>query len=196
MDKLLFLPGKTDVKDLLKKFKLNEDTISGVLGVLAVLLVVYLLWGYFKSVNQGQISNSSANTEATQSTQPKPLGEIKTTDLPTNYILKPGDSLWKIAQTVYGSGYEWSKVYTENKDKISNPNLVYAGVQITLPKIEAAAAATPQTYTVVAGDNLWNIGVKLCGSGFVWTQIAADNSLANPRLIHPGNVLKVRCGKI
>lgn len=183
------------MKDFLKKIKLNEDTISSILGVLAVLLVIYLVWGYFKSVNKGIITDTSSATEASQSAEMKPLAEIKTSDLPTTYTIKAGDSLWKIAETVYGSGYDWTKVFAENKDKIANSSVLYVGTQITLPKLETVTTVTT-TYKVVAGDNLWNIGVKICGSGFTWTQIASENNLTNPRLIHPGNILKVSCGKI
>ena len=188
----IFLPGKIVVKDILKKLKLNEDTISSVLGVLAVVLVVYLVWGYFKNVNREK--TTSTNTEATSSAQMTDLTKISQDSLPVDYVVQSGDSLWKIAQTVYGSGYEWTKIYSANKGKVANPSVLWVGTTITLPKLESATAATTE-YTVVAGDNLWNIGVRLCNSGFVWSQIAADNNLANPGTIHRGNVLKVRCGK-
>ena len=50
---------------------------------------------------------------------------------------------------------------------------------------------TANTYTVVRGDNLWNIAVRAYGDGFKWTEIAKANNLANPSLIHSGNVFKL-----
>jgi nucleoid-associated protein YgaU len=186
----IFLPRKTIVKDILKKFKLNEDIFNNILGLLAVLLVVYLVWGYFKNINREQ--TSSANIEATASAQMLNLDKITKNDLPTTYEVQAGDSLWKIAESVYGSGYEWTKVYEANKEKIVNPNLLLVGTDVTLPKLETSTESTTE-YTVVTGDSLWNISTKLCGNGFGWTQIAADNHLVNPGIIHKGNVLRVRC---
>ncbi len=43
---------------------------------------------------------------------------------PKNYIVRPGDSLWKIAQKFYGSGRYWPKIYEANRDRIGNPNII------------------------------------------------------------------------
>lgn len=52
------------------------------------------------------------------------------------------------------------------------------------------SVATPATatYTVVAGDTLSGIAAKF---GTTYQKIAADNNIANPNLIHPGQVLKI-----
>lgn len=53
----------------------------------------------------------------------------------SEYVVKSNDSLWKIAVNVYGDGYQWVKVYNENKTKIGrNPNLLISGTKISLPK--------------------------------------------------------------
>ena len=44
------------------------------------------------------------------------------------------------------------------------------------------------TYTVVRGDNLWDISVKAYGDGYKWVEIAEANDLVNPGIIHAGNV--------
>ena len=53
--------------------------------------------------------------------------------------------------------------------------------------VEQPEAITQNSYTVVAGDNLWNIALRAYGDGFRWVDIARANKLANPNLIHPGN---------
>ncbi len=45
------------------------------------------------------------------------------------------------------------------------------------------------TYTVVHGDNLWTIATRAYGDGYKWTEIARENNLLHPNLIHAGNVL-------
>lgn len=53
----------------------------------------------------------------------------------SEYEIKPNDSLWKIAVATYGDGYQWVKVYKENKAKIGrNPNILISGTKLSLPK--------------------------------------------------------------
>jgi nucleoid-associated protein YgaU len=53
----------------------------------------------------------------------------------SEYEIKPNDSLWKIAVSTYGDGYQWVKIYQENKTKIGrNPNLLISGTKLSLPK--------------------------------------------------------------
>jgi nucleoid-associated protein YgaU len=51
------------------------------------------------------------------------------------YTVKPGDSLWKIAEQSYGRGDQWRKIYEANKQVIGgNPNLIQPGQQLTIPQ--------------------------------------------------------------
>lgn len=50
------------------------------------------------------------------------------------YVVVKGDSLWKIAKKFYGSGAQNTRIYNANKDKIKNPNLIYPGQVLTIPK--------------------------------------------------------------
>lgn len=52
---------------------------------------------------------------------------------PKTYTVKAGDSLWKIAQRIYGNGNQWTKIYEANRDKIKNPDLIYPGQQFVIP---------------------------------------------------------------
>lgn len=58
---------------------------------------------------------------------------------------------------------------------------------------EAEANAPNQTYTVKAGDSLSKIARHLYGDGNKWQTIweANKDSIKNPDLIHPGQVLKI-----
>lgn len=50
------------------------------------------------------------------------------------YIVKKGDCLWNIAKKYYSKGSSYTKIFNANKDKIKNPNLIYPGQVLTIPK--------------------------------------------------------------
>ncbi|MDE6053158.1 MAG: phage tail protein [Lachnospiraceae bacterium] len=50
------------------------------------------------------------------------------------YTVVKGDCLWNIAKKFYGSGNQYSKIYNANRDKIKNPNLIYPGQVLVIPK--------------------------------------------------------------
>ena len=46
--------------------------------------------------------------------------------LPEDYvIIKPGDMLWSISYRIYGNPFKYIEIYKENKDQISNPDLIF-----------------------------------------------------------------------
>lgn len=49
------------------------------------------------------------------------------------YTTKKGDTLWKIAEEMYGDGRKWKNIHRFNKDKIKDPNRLKAGVTLTIP---------------------------------------------------------------
>ena len=50
-------------------------------------------------------------------------------------IIKPGNSLWRIAARVYGSGFRYTEIYKANLDQIRNPDLIYPGQVFKLPAL-------------------------------------------------------------
>ena len=51
------------------------------------------------------------------------------------YEVQEGDSLWKIAARpeVFSNALKWSELYYANKDKISNPHVIYPGQVLAIP---------------------------------------------------------------
>lgn len=49
------------------------------------------------------------------------------------YKVKRGDTLWSIAEEMYGKGKRWKKIYEANKGTLSDPNKLYAGQILIIP---------------------------------------------------------------
>jgi nucleoid-associated protein YgaU len=89
----------------------------------------------------------------------------------------------------------------ETPPAVSDAEVVPAAAEQAAPAPEAEPAAppppppppppAPRTYTVVSGDTLWAIAERFYGDGNKYPQIAQASGVANPDLIHPGQVLTI-----
>ena len=52
---------------------------------------------------------------------------------PAIHVVVPGDTLYGITQEVYGDGDDWPQIWHDNPS-IGNPNLIFPGERIRLPK--------------------------------------------------------------
>ncbi len=59
-------------------------------------------------------------------------GDIQLSD--GKVIVQPGNSLWRIARRVYGTGFQYTIIYEANEDQIRDPDLIYPGQIFTLPE--------------------------------------------------------------
>ncbi|WP_417796313.1 Ig-like domain-containing protein [Terasakiella pusilla] len=50
------------------------------------------------------------------------------------FVVQPGNSLWRIARRIYGSGFDYAVIYKANEDQISDPDLIYPGQVFEIPK--------------------------------------------------------------
>ena len=58
---------------------------------------------------------------------------IEATTEKATVIIQPGNSLWRIAAKVYGSGFRYTEIYEANIDQIRDPNLIYPGQVFKIP---------------------------------------------------------------
>jgi hypothetical protein len=83
------------------------------------------------------------------------------------YVVKKGDSLWKIAERRLGSGTQWTRIWKYNNRpevvretgrKIPNPDLIYIGQTLILPHVPgtrptAAPSGTPPPHTEAVSEH-------------------------------------------
>lgn len=55
---------------------------------------------------------------------------------PGSVIVQPGNSLWRIARRLYGSGWQYTIIYRANSGRIRDPNLIYPGQVFSIPETE------------------------------------------------------------
>lgn len=75
-----------------------------------------------------KVTNNKASVTDQRQTNNSPAPKTGTT-----YKVEKGDCLWNIAKAIYGDGSKYTKIYEANKDKITNPNLIYPDQILTIP---------------------------------------------------------------
>jgi nucleoid-associated protein YgaU len=102
--------------------------------------------------------------------------------------VKPGDSLWKLAEQHLGQGLRWHDLLAVNPN-IHDANHIEAGSEILLPAAASSIRATT-TLTVQKGDSLWKIARARFGHASAWFCIAhANPSITDANLIYAGQIL-------
>jgi nucleoid-associated protein YgaU len=183
------------LKNLLKRIKLNESSISMVLGALVIIVIGALIFNYFKGVEEPEETPLEIQ-EVKEVKVMEKEGKLVPEGLPTTHQVSASEDLWKIAERYYGSGYNWVNIAQEND--LTRPDFLIVGQELIIPEAEvirplaeAEASVTGDQYTVVKGDSLWGIALRAYQDGYRWVVIARENNLTNPDLIHPGNVLSL-----
>jgi nucleoid-associated protein YgaU len=125
---------------------------------------------------------------------------------PRTHRVEPGESLYSIAQTLYGSGKYYKQILAANPNL--NPHRLRIGQVLVIPELpespkppadSTSAAASPaadngKTYTVASGDSLESISHKLYGSAAMVGKIYEFNKTLigdNENVLKVGWVLKL-----
>ena len=126
---------ETRIKNILKFFKMNEDSISTFMGVVVIVLIAGLIFNYFRSANlktwQGMLIDQQTPATTTE-TKPEEKQSDKFID---TYIVVKGDDLWHISEKFYKSGYNYVDIVKENK--LSSNGVISAGMELRIPQVPA-----------------------------------------------------------
>lgn len=113
----------------MEDYQITDDAEEGFDITVAVSLKQYRHYGT-KTV---KVQPAPAPAETPTATVEQPQRETSQAPQQTTYTVKSGDCLWNIAKKYLGDGSRYNEIYNLNKDKITNPNLIYAGQVLTLP---------------------------------------------------------------
>lgn len=111
-------------------------------------------------------------------------GELKT------YRVRTGDTLMKIAFTIYGDVDRWRDLHEWNRDKIKNANWLTKGLklQYEAPAEDFRQEEHAHSYTIKKGDTLANIADDVYGRVKKWSKLQKYNQrlIKNPNVIFAG----------
>ncbi len=112
----------------------------------------------------------------------------------TTYTVRPGDTLWSIAEHHLGSGRDYHAIVALNAGVLTGgPDWITPGMQLRLPSPTASVAGL--RHVVVPGDTLSALAAHYLGDGATWPDIYRASTgiaqpdgdhLSDPDLIRPG----------
>jgi nucleoid-associated protein YgaU len=105
----------------------GKVTLNGAVNSRAEMEKIVLLVGNTKGV--AQVEN---NLIAPDADPEAPSGV---------YVVKSGDTLWKIAEESYGDGKRYEEIFEANKPMLKHPDKIYPGQRLRIPGATGPAAA-------------------------------------------------------
>lgn len=206
------LAEQTLFQKLTAELDLSKSYSSLVLGLLIILVMGILVFNYFKK-NQTNLVPAQQTTSETQT-----VPDVSVGNLPGQYTVKNGDTLYTIADKYYKDGFKFTKIVEANK--LVDANNIAVGQVLDIPVLGSETAnntastdvtklnadtgtggavnqtvwgekISGDTYTVQEGDWLSKIAGRAYGDIFAFDKIAKANNISNPDVIEPGMVLKI-----
>lgn len=116
---------------------------------------------------------------------------MKLPRLPRTHTVVKGECLYIISgyPQIYDDPLKWPRIYRGNRDKIKDPNLIYPGWVLDIPR------GYPSTHTVIAGEYLSKIASywEIYNDARQWPKIFQANrdQISDPDLIYPDQVLTI-----
>ncbi|MBT8064473.1 MAG: LysM peptidoglycan-binding domain-containing protein [Xanthomonadales bacterium] len=78
----------------------------------------------------------SAPAPAAESEAPAEAPAVEQAEEGRTYTVQSGDTLWKIAEEMYGNGSKYTKIFEANTDQLDNPDRIFPGQKLKVPDLE------------------------------------------------------------
>lgn len=130
----------------------SESIVSMILGAMVVVVLGALVFSYVRDWRQGKQQEQAEAAPETQDEQTIVVEELPTqvmvekndkgenvpANLPAKYVVKAGDSTWKIAEAFYGSGFNYVDI--EQANSLQSQQELTVGQELTIPKVPVRSA--------------------------------------------------------
>lgn len=113
-----------NIQVLIEKFSYKEQGGSG-----DVYFTLNLI--EYKTITITKIANTVKAAPVAPPPPPRPAPPPPPTKRTHTVVM--GDTLWGMAVRYYGNGSKYPTIFDANRDKISNPNLIYVGQVFVIP---------------------------------------------------------------
>ncbi|MBT8141124.1 MAG: peptidoglycan-binding protein LysM [Gammaproteobacteria bacterium] len=120
-DGIAQLKGEVNTKADKEKAILLAGNVAGVADVMSQIVVK----------QDAPAGGSVAGAAGSAAPVDAPVGKEEETEF---YVVKPGDTLGKIAKEYYGDAMQYPKIFEANKEVIKDPDLIFVGQKIRIPK--------------------------------------------------------------
>ncbi len=108
-----------------------------------------ILDSFKKALGGKTEAEADEKTVAVPEPAPAPAGDVRTEPEPTpaikpeavpeeqdRYTVQSGDTLWNIAENVYGDGSKYLKIFDANTDLLEQPDQILPGQKLLIPKLD------------------------------------------------------------
>ena len=126
----------TNIKVSLEDYSIEENVNNGLDVMVSVNLKQFRDYG-IKTIEIPPPPPAPPTPEPAPSPPPVVIIEeprpAESAPMVTVYTVVSGDTLWGIAKKYYNNGSDYPRIFEANRDKVSNPNLIFPGQQLIIP---------------------------------------------------------------
>ena len=97
--------------------------------------------GLFESIRNTLSKSEPASTaaeppaaEAPEPAEAEPAEAEPAEGGARTYTVLSGDTLWKIAERMYGNGSQYTKIFEANTDLLESPDRIFPGQELKIPE--------------------------------------------------------------
>lgn len=180
--------------------RVREKSVSLTLGIIIFLFAAaFVITNSLPKLRPILSKAVSPDSEKSKSEKIVPTKKIRM------YTVQPGDTLFLIAEKIYGSGLNLQDIMEANK--LTNPDQIEVGQKLIIPDVKPRYPTTgsitdssvqtgqvterSEKYIVKDGDDLAKIALETYGDSYAWTRIAEANNLLNPNDLRTGMILLI-----